>query len=104
MLKLTANPTFTAPVKIHQPGGQSTEIKVVFKYMGKKEYNDFIEAERSNKRTDKEAVLAIATGWEGVEGPFNEENVAKLCDVYHTAATAMIHVWIEQLTTYKAGN
>lgn len=104
MLKLTPNPTFVAPVKIPVPGGVGVTIKVEFKHMSKADYAAFIQKEQDTKRSDEDAIMDVAVGWSEVDGEFNRENVARLCQHYHGAANAIAEAFIEQLTQFRRGN
>ena len=103
MLKLTPNPTFTVPVKIPAPTGD-TQIKVMFKHMTKDAYAAFIKQEREQARSDEEALMDIVVGWEDVDAEFNRENVRELCQQYHGAGSAIVEAFITQLTQYRRGN
>ncbi len=103
MLKLTPNATFKANVEVPTPEGKQV-IGMTFKHMTKDEYNAFINDEKTKTRSDEDAVLDIATGWSGVEGEFNRENIRAVCQIYHGAATAIVQTWIKELTQYKLGN
>jgi hypothetical protein len=103
MLKLKPDPTFTTRVEIPAPGG-SVSIKVEFKHMSKDAYLAFIKNEGEIKRSDEEAIMDIAVGWSGVDGEFNRENVAELCQQYHAAPRAIVEAFIRELTQFKLGN
>lgn len=103
MLKLKANPTFTAKVEIPAPGGAAS-IKVEYKHMTKDQYNEFIEAESKVKRSDEDALMDIVVGWSGVDTEFSREAVRDLCQHYHKAATAIVSTFITELTQARAGN
>lgn len=104
MLRLKANPTFKAPVKIPVAGGEPVEIKIEYKHKTKDEYDAFILAEKGKKRSDEEAIMDLAVGWEGVEGEFNAENLHTFCQQYHGAASRIAQTYIEELTQYRSGN
>jgi hypothetical protein len=106
MLRLKPNPTFKAPVKIPVPGGKPMEITVVYKHMPKDEYAEFIKRERemTTARPDEDAILDIATGWEGVDSEFTAENVKELCRQYHGSAAAIVETFIAELTQFRRGN
>lgn len=104
MLKLKADPTFTAPVVLSLPGGGTHTIKVVYKHMTRDAYNAFIAAEQKENRSDEDAIMDIASGWFEVEGEFTRENIREFCQQYHLAARAIVSTFVEQLTQYKAKN
>jgi hypothetical protein len=104
MLKLKANPTFKAQVQIPVPGGKPVPMTFEFKHMGKDAYTSFIEREKAVARTDEEAIMDIAVGWDGADAPFSAEAVHDLCDNYHGAATAIVETFIDQLTQARRGN
>lgn len=103
MLKLTANPTFTSKVEIPAPGGP-VSIKVEFKHMTKDAYNAFLKADAEAQRSNEDTIMEIAVGWANVDGEFNRENVAELCQQYHAAPRAIVETFVRDLTQFKSGN
>lgn len=105
MLKLKADPTFTAPVKIPTPNGQVV-VRMDFKHMPKDEFEAFVksERERDEKRPDADVILDIVAGWHDVDGEFNRENVTRLCQEYHAAGRVIVETFVEELTQHRQGN
>jgi hypothetical protein len=85
-LKLTPEPTFEAPVKVHVPGKGEVEMTWTFKYRDADEMAALCEkmqakgraAEKSKKRATRAdliaATLDIASGW-SLEEAFTEKNL-----------------------------
>ncbi len=94
MLKLTAEPTFTADVVIPTPWGKQ-KIKVVFKYKDAEAYEEYIKKESTESRKNEDVIMEIASGWHEVDGEFNAENIAQLCKTYHRAAESIVKTYIE---------
>jgi len=94
LLKLTTEPTFTAPVVIPTPWGKQT-IKMVFKYKNAEQYEEYIKKESTESRKNEDVIMEIASDWQEVDGEFNAENIAKLCNAYHQAAGAIVKAYIE---------
>jgi len=105
MLKLQPNPTFRAEVGIPVPG-QPEPVKIwcVFAHMDRDEFRAFAAPEASASRSDAQSLQRILRGWEGVDAPFSEEAVAKLCQQYHGAAFAISSVFVQELTKARLGN
>lgn len=104
MLKLQAEPTFTAAVEIPSPWG-TQRIKMVFKYMDTEEYENYVKnnATRQNM-TNEDVIMEIASDWKEVDGEFNKENVALLCKKYHQAAAKIVNAWMENNTQARLEN
>ena len=108
MFQLEPNPTFTAPVAIPLPGGETATIDFVFAHMGRKSLQEFLAAGKD--LPDGEAVRKIVTGWNGVAGadgeplPITDDNIAALLDNYHGAALAILQVYIRELTGQRVKN
>lgn len=103
MLKLKPDPTFVAAVKIPAPAGE-VAIKVEFKHMTRDAYVKFITSEPEKARSDEDAIMDIACGWQGVDAEFSREAVAELCQQYHAAPRAIVEAFIRELTQAKLGN
>jgi hypothetical protein len=103
VLKLKADPTFVTAVKIPAPTGD-IQIKVEFKHMTRDAYRAFIEQEADKKRSDEDAIMDIACGWQEVDAQFSREAVAELCQQYHAAPRAIVETFIRELTQFKLGN
>ena len=103
MLKVNPNPTFHAPVEIPTPDGP-VKIKCEFKHMDKEQYQEFIKAESTSKRSDEEAIMDIMVSWSGVDKEFSKDALRDVCKNYHKAATAIVEAFINTLTQAAAKN
>ena len=108
MFQLEPNPTFTAPVAIPLPGGETATVDFTFAHMGRKELQEFLAAVKD--LPDGEAIRKIITGWSGVTGTDGEqlrctaENIAAMIDNYHGAALAILQTYIRELTGQRVKN
>lgn len=104
-ISLALEPTFQAEVQIPVPGAKPAPLKFNFKYRTQDELNDYRKglAEQAASITDVELVMGVAEGWE-LEEPFNAENVKRLLQKYHAAATTIGETYIKQLMQAKLGN
>lgn len=103
MIKLVPNPTFKVDVEFGTPNGDA-KLKVEFKHKGRKALQEWIakfqpkEGEEETEALDDEVELAeIIVGWEGVDAPFNKDNLAKLIDSYPSFARAAMGTYIPSL-------
>ena len=108
MFQLEPNPTFTAPVAIPLPGGETATIDFTFAHMGRKSLQEFLG--RVKDLPDAEAVIDIVDDWSGVAGadgeplPITDENIMALLDNYHGAALAILQTYIRELTGQRVKN
>ena len=108
MFKLEPNPTFTAPVAIPLPGGETATIDFTFAHMGRDALQRFLG--RVKDLPDAEAVVDIVDDWSGVAGadgeplPITDENIMALLDNYHGAALAILQTYIRELTGQRVKN
>jgi hypothetical protein len=105
MLKLKANPTFRAKVKITTPG-ETTPLAVEFefKHFTRKAYAEWLTGEASKERTYTDAVLDVAVGWFEVDAEFNRESVEEFLQNYHAAGLAIVETHAQALTGARLGN
>lgn len=103
MLKIKAEATFTATVKIPHPGGEAA-IKVHYRHMTADAFDAFVKQSREAGKSNAEVITQIVTNWEEVDVPFTPEAVADLCQQYHAAARVIVDTWITELTQAKRGN
>ncbi len=96
MLKLDPAPTFTAPALISVPGGDPIEVRITWRHKGRAAYQAWLDGPPN--RTDVQALAEIIADW-GVEidAPYNEENLARLLDIYPAAATDLILAYRQAL-------
>lgn len=97
MIKLKADPTFVANVDIPSPNG-GMAIKFTFNHMRKSDLEAFLTGEDAKGRSDEDVVLAIASGWSGVDAEFNRDSLTQLFQNYHGAPRAIVTKWFDQLT------
>ena len=103
MLKLKPDPTFVTAVTIPAPTGDIA-IKVEYKHMTRDAYKKFIDEEAAKSRSDEDAIMDIACGWQEVDAPFSREAVNELCQQYHAAPRAIVEAFIRELTQHKSLN
>ncbi len=108
MFKLCPDPTFTAPVAIPLPGGETATIDITFRHMGREALQRFLG--RVKDMPDAEAAKEIITDWSGVAGadgeplPITADNIMALLDNYHGAALAILQTYIRELTGQRVKN
>ena len=64
MFQLEPSPTFSAPVAIPLPGGETATVDFTFAHMGRKALQEFLADVKD--LPDGEAIRNIVTGWNGV--------------------------------------
>jgi hypothetical protein len=104
MLKLNPNPTFKAKVEIREPGGAMHEVTVEFKHRTKDELEAFCKSEERRAMSEPDTILAVATGWEGIDAPFNAESAAALCQNYQGSALVIVEKYLAELSPARLGN
>ena len=104
MLRLKPNPTFKAPVEIRAAGGEVFKVTFEFKHRTQDALAAFIESAEWRGMTDAKAIMAIASGWDGVDGEFGEDALRDLCQNYHGAASAIVKTYLSELTAARLGN
>lgn len=104
MLKLKASPTFKAKVGIPAAGGETVEIEVEFKHMTKGQLEQFLTGDEAKTRKDEDTILAIASGWSGVDAEFNKASLTELFQHYHAAARVMVEAYFLELTQARLKN
>ena len=108
MFTLEPNPTFTAPVAIPMPGGETATIDITFRHMGREALQRFLG--RAKDMPDAEVAEEIIADWSGVAGadgeplPSSAENIMALLDNYHGAALAILQVYIRELRGQRVKN
>lgn len=105
-LKLNPNPTFKSVVEIPAHDGKPSTLTFEFRHRTKAALDAFIASEEWRKASDVENVMALAVGWEGVEGdyPFNAENLELLFQNYQAAPRIIVSAYLEALTQARLGN
>lgn len=92
--KLTAEPTFQAPVMFPLAGGAPVRVMLTFRHRKKEELQKFLD-ERSNK-VDVDAWMDFVAGWD-LEEPHSRENVETLLANHIPVALAAFEVYLDQL-------
>ena len=101
-LKLKAEPTFKAQVKIPLAGGGESEpVEFTFKHRTRTELDEFFEKRKKSSNLD--AVLDMVLGW-NLTDEFNRDNVALLLDNYGAATLAITDVYTRELLGLRLGN
>ena len=108
-VKLIANPTFTAMVKLTVPGQVAlAEVQFVFKHLGDRDLEAWVKA--SQGKTDATFLGEVIEGWQaGVEDdtgpvPYSLEALAKLLDQFHPAGREIFQQYREALRESRLGN
>lgn len=104
MLKLTPNPTFTAPVEIHVPGSVKIKVPFIFVYKDKDEYKAFTDEAATGKNEELDILLEIVKGWENCDIPYSPEAFATLLKKYHGSGPAIFAAYVNELTGARLGN
>lgn len=104
MLKLTADPTFEAEVKVTVPGqGAPVPVSLTFKYMQKSQVDEFLALAKG--RSDDAVVMDLVVGWgPEINAKFSTENLATFLDNYHAAASEIVMTYFRELTASKTKN
>ena len=108
MFQLEPNPTFTAPVAIPLPGGETATMDFTFAHMGRTALQEFLADVKD--LPDGEAIRKIVADWSGVAGadgkplPSTAENIVAMLDNYHGAALAILQAYIRELTGARVKN
>lgn len=100
-LSLNPAPTFKAKVGIPVPGGESAEVEFTFTHRSRSACLSW--KEEAEKASDAEAVMQMVTGWD-LDDAFTPENVARLCDNYPGAGTAIFIAYLRELRGERAKN
>ena len=114
---------FTREVSIPTPDGRALKIPFTYRYRDRVAMAALFDGFAASAKADADqpadtsnaaavqaaldadvrTVLDIATGW-GLEAPFDEANVRKLCIRYAGAATAILMDYRVSLTQGRLGN
>lgn len=104
-LRLKADPTFKAKVKIPAPGGDSLEFTGEFKHRTKDQLDAFFTpAEAEQRKGDVDDILAMVVGWDLADEPFSRDAVVLLVQNYHAAPRVIAETYIRELTQARLGN
>lgn len=105
MFAVQPKPTFKMDVVIPTVQGEG-KIKFEFKYMGRRAVKAFMDSlgEGEAAREDKDALLDVIVGWEGVDEKFSPESLDAVLDNYHGAAKAIFDAFLRGLFEGKQKN
>ena len=92
MFALQPKPTFKVEISIPTPEGKPGKFVVEFKHKGRKAFKAFIEgfSAEGEERQDVDVLLDIVAGWQGVDAPFNKDNLETLLDNYSDFAATVL--------------
>lgn len=100
---LKPNPTFPAKVEIHVPGQEKPQVIVfTFRHMSRDELKKF-QADVQDK-SDEDAVMMIAQGWDVEDTEFSREAVAELVCNFHTSAASIMQAFMRELVGARVKN
>lgn len=104
-LKLKAEPTFKASVKIPLPGGgESDPVGLTFKHRTKSELKAFLA--RLNGPTppaDVDSFFEVVAAWD-LADEFTRANVELLLENYGRAASVIADAYVRELLGLRRGN
>jgi hypothetical protein len=100
-LSIVAAPTFKAPVSIPVAGSTPIDVEFTFKHRTKDELAAFLSSREG--RSDAEALLEMASGWDFCEA-LTPESVETMLQNYIGAAVAIYKKYIEELSQAKVKN
>jgi len=113
MFKLSANPTYTAPVKVDMPTDNGKTIQKTFeakfKRLTQTELDDLQKRVSSGDLGDDAFVSEVLVGWSGVQDDdgneleFNPKNLASALDVY-PVRPSIIRAFYDTIKTAKTKN
>jgi len=101
-ITLAVEPTFDAEAKIAVPGVGFVAFKMTFKWRSKTELKAFFEAVEE-KKSDVEAIMDVATGWE-LDEKFDADNINRLIEKYALAPRGIYDSYINELALGRMGN
>jgi hypothetical protein len=103
MLKLTPDPKFKVDVQITVPGVEApATVKLVFKYMGRKQMAEFIEIQKDKEIP--ESLAEIVLDWEGFDEKFSPENLQIFLENYPAAPLEILKAYNKQLFESRVKN
>ena len=103
MFKIKANPTFPAVVKIRQPGGESQELRVVFRHKRKDDVQKFFSDAAEQNRPDADCLLELIESWEADE-KLSRDSIAELIQNYPAASLEILTAYRDELFNARLGN
>lgn len=102
MLKLKANPTFTAEVTVTVQGGEKHVLDIKFKHMRKEAADEHFKVVAGVELASK--LAKVIESWEGVEFPCTEEGLKEMDQEYPSALHQLVSAYIDQLAFGRSGN
>lgn len=100
-LKLSAEPTFKAPVNIPIAGEDPEPVVFTFKARKSSELSQFKDWVKGKANID--TVEACVIGW-ALTDEFTKANIERLLDNYPGAARAILDTYLSELYGYRLGN
>lgn len=100
-LKLAAEPTFKAPVRIPIAGGEPEPVVFTFRHRKASELIEFKEWVKG--KANLETVEACVAGW-ALTDEFSKANIERLLDNYPGAARAILDTYLSEHYGYRLGN
>lgn len=100
-LRLIPDPTFSAKVGIPVAGGEPADVQFTFKHRTRAALLAWTE--ECKDKPDPDVVLDMVSGWD-LDDAFTPENVAKLCDNYPGAGTAIYVAYLGEIRGARAKN
>ena len=108
-LKLIADPTFQATVKIPLAGAEPYPVVFTFKHRERKALDAWVKVSVQDTPeidpidTDLKMVKDVATGWD-LEDAFTDENITQLLNSYAGSAMAIYQAYLTELRLGKQKN
>lgn len=103
MLKVSANPSFWAPVEISVPGEQKPQlVQIKFKHLDRDAAKAFIESVEG--KTDLEILTQIIEDWKGVDTPYSESVLQQLLQNYPASGAEIYISYQRELVGSKRKN
>ena len=102
MFQLEPSPTFTAPVAIPLPGGETATIDFIFKHKKKAAFQQFVDSIKD--QPELATCAEVVSGWANVNAEYSIEALESMLDNYHGAALAILQSYIRELTGARVKN
>lgn len=94
MFKLQPAPTFWASIEITAPGQAKAEkFEVEFKYKNRPDLEAFFDLNKTEGRTNLEALGELIVNWRGVDVPYSIEALGVLLDNYLSASSVLFETY-----------
>lgn len=100
-ITLSDEATFEATVSIPVPGGKVADVKMVFAWMDRNTFKEWLEGLAGAE--DVDALMDISRGWD-LDETFCKASVEKLVQKYTGAARPILDKFIAELSGARAKN